>query len=225
MMTKEEKIKLVNSVPFWWQYIDFGDNVFSSGHQGGEGYKTIKNPTQQKLQRIHLPDDLQGKTVLDIGCNNGFFSFECEKRGAKVLAIERPNALKSDILGFKTAKRILNSNVEFKFLDIYDEKIKNLGKFDIVLALGLLYHLKSPYIALEIIRNLVKEYAIIETAFLLDSDEAMMEFVPAPHKNDHCCWYPTKNTLKLMAEDVGFKVTITDIAYSRVTIRGDINAE
>lgn len=98
-----------------------------------------------------LPDDLSGKSVLDIGCNAGFYSFEMKRRGAaRVLGIDSdPHYLAqarfaADALGF--------GDIAFRQLSVYD--VAALGeRFDLVVFMGVLYHLRHPLLALDLIRE------------------------------------------------------------------------
>lgn len=98
-----------------------------------------------------VPDDLTGKTVLDIGCNAGFYSFEMARRGAaRVLGIDAdPRYL--DQARF-AAGALGVSEVEFRQLSIYD--VGALGeRFDLVIFMGVFYHLRHPLLALDLIRE------------------------------------------------------------------------
>jgi tRNA (mo5U34)-methyltransferase len=98
-----------------------------------------------------LPADLSGKTVLDIGCNAGFYSIEMKRRGAtRVLGIDSDERylaqarLASEVLGFE--------GVEFANLSVYD--VGAIGeRFDLVIFMGVLYHLRHPLLALDLIRE------------------------------------------------------------------------
>ncbi len=98
-----------------------------------------------------LPDDLSGKTVLDIGCNAGFYSVEMKRRGAAhVVGIDSDERyleqarLATNALGFR--------DIEFRKLDVYD--VAALGeRFDLVIFMGVLYHLRHPLLALDLIRE------------------------------------------------------------------------
>jgi len=80
-------------------------------HAGSHGER-------EKLRRIQLPEDLRGKSVLDIGCNEGFFAFEAERRGAAyVLAIDSDAMARKK---FHVVKHLLKSNVEFLLLSVSD---------------------------------------------------------------------------------------------------------
>src|SRR3982750_4919786 len=99
----------------------------------------------------HLPADLSGKSVLDIGCNAGFYSIEMKRRGAaRVPGIDSDDRylaqarLASETLGF--------DDIEFAKLDVYD--VGAVGeKFDFVIFMGVLYHLRHPLLALDLIRE------------------------------------------------------------------------
>lgn len=223
-MLKEEKIKLMETISYWWHYIDLGDGIVTPGQQGGKNQKR-PTATDKKLELLQLPTNLQGKTVLDIGCSDGVFSFECKKRGAKrVVAIDDPR-VNVRTKAFFVARQILNMDVEFIFSDIYDLNIKDLGQFDIVLGLGLLYHLKSPLIALDIIKKLTKEFALIETCFV-NRPESIMEYKANFDKDGnrgshgHSMWHPSLIALKEMMRDVGFKtIDVLSIYNNRVVFK------
>jgi tRNA (mo5U34)-methyltransferase len=165
-MAKETVLKKIAEVPFWWHYIEVGYGLLTPGHQRGPRDPTGPN---DYLEKIQLPKDLTGKSVLDIGAWDGLFSFESEKRGAsKVLAIDnfyRDKKEWTESQGFEVAKEILNSKVEFKKASVYDLSPEKFGMFDIVLFLGVFYHLKYPILALEKIYSVTKEMLIIETHY------------------------------------------------------------
>src|SRR4051812_32087072 len=97
-----------------------------------------------------IPSDPRGKTVLDIGCNAGFYSLEMKRRGA-----ERVVAVDFDELYLAQAKfaaEVLEVDIEFRKLSVYDVAL--LGeKFDLVIFMGVLYHLRHPLLALDLIRE------------------------------------------------------------------------
>ena len=104
--------------------------------------------------------------VLDIGTWDGFFAFEFERRGAKVLAIDNWNDDKQ-LATFLFARKQLNSKVEYKKMDVHDLDPNLIGKFDIVFFAGMLYHLRYPLKVLEAIRSVTKGYLIIETVMMV----------------------------------------------------------
>ncbi|PWC27074.1 TIGR04290 family methyltransferase [Teichococcus aestuarii] len=97
-----------------------------------------------------LPQDLSGKSVLDIGCNAGFFSIEMKRRGAAcVLGVDSdPRYLDQA----RFAARVLGLDIEYRELSVYD--VGALGeRFDVVLFMGVLYHLRHPLLALDLLRE------------------------------------------------------------------------
>ena len=140
----------------WWHRIPIGD-VTTPGHN---------EESQSTLDAMNL-GDLTGKTVLDIGCWDGFYSFACEKKNAKrVVASDRFvwDSPEFTDAGFNFAHKHLNSKVEKLHASVEELPEKNLGKFDIVLMLGVLYHAKSPIQYIEIAKELSKGIVIFETA-------------------------------------------------------------
>jgi len=165
-LPKGEVFKKINQVPFWWHRIEVGYGIVTPGHQN-----SFIHPSGPRnyLEKIQLPNSLKGKSVLDIGAWDGFFSFEAEKRGAsKVLAIDnfyRDKLGHTSNQGFEVAKEILKSNVEFKKASVYDLSPEKFGMFNIVFFFGVFYHLKHPLLALEKISSVAKEMLIMETHY------------------------------------------------------------
>ncbi len=131
----------------WFHNIDLGGGLVTAPDHFLGDYP------QFKFARFAdaLPTDLAGKSVLDIGCNAGFYSVEMKRRGAgRVLGIDADDRyleqarLVTGALGF--------DDVEFRKLDVYD--VGALGeKFDVVIFMGVLYHLRHPLLALDLIRE------------------------------------------------------------------------
>jgi tRNA (mo5U34)-methyltransferase len=97
-----------------------------------------------------IPADLTGKSVLDIGCNGGFYSIEMKRRGAaRVLGID----FDEDYLAqARFAARVTGHEIEFARLSVYD--VGALGeRFDVVIFMGVLYHLRHPLLALDLIHE------------------------------------------------------------------------
>jgi len=135
----------------WYHSIELPDGRVIEGHQSVEQLRT-------RLKQFHIPEDLRGKRVLDIGAWDGWFSFEMERRGAEVLALD--SAKNTRLL---EAKTLLGSRIEYRIGDICRTTAKDLGTFDIVLFLGVLYHLKHPLLALENVCGMCREMACIES--------------------------------------------------------------
>ena len=161
----------VNSRP-WFHRIDCGNGIITPGI----------DDSPNKLKALGMPEDLSGKTVLDIGAWDGFFSFEAEGRGGIVTATDffcwngYGRASKE---GFDIAKTARRSKVKELKCPVESLVDSGLEPFDVVLFLGVLYHATDPLGYLKIVRSLTKGFAIIETHVdLLD--------VPVPA----CAYYP-----------------------------------
>ena len=114
-----------------------------------------------------LPADLRGKTVLDIGCNGGFYSLEMKRRGAdRVLGID----FDDDYLAqARFAAEISNLNIEFRKLSVY--KVAELReRFDIVIFMGVLYHLRHPLLALDLLHEHVTRDLLLFQSLLRGSN-------------------------------------------------------
>ena len=117
-----------------------------------------------RWNRYPIPAVLKGKRVLDTGAWDGWFSFEAERRGAEVTAIDCV-----EVPNFREIHRKLASCVDYRVLDFYELPDAQLGTFDYVLFLGILYHLKHPLLALEMVCALTTDTAIVES-FVTDAD-------------------------------------------------------
>ena len=182
----------------WRHTIDLGQGIVTPG----------SDPTAQRLHYLSLPESLQEKSVLDIGANDGFYSFEAERRGAKrVMALDtRDGAVHKD--GFELARRALNSQVEDVEMDVLNVAPETVGIFDIVLFLGVLYHLRHPLLALERIHHITKELLIVESHIDLSwRRQPIMTFYPgAELNNDSTNWWgPNPAALRAMIRSAGFR--------------------
>jgi tRNA (mo5U34)-methyltransferase len=127
-----------------------------------EGVQTLAQQ-RRRLRQFPIAEDLRGKRVLDIGAWDGWFSFEMEKRGASVVAVD---AVRNEKL--LQARDLLGSKIEYHIADVYDLRPVDLGVFDIVLFLGVLYHLKHPMLALERVCALSSELVCVESLVVND---------------------------------------------------------
>jgi tRNA (mo5U34)-methyltransferase len=151
----------------WYHSIQLADGRVIKGLQSIEILK-------ERIARYPIPEDLTGKRVLDIGAWDGWFSFEMERRGASVVALD--SARQNTLL---EAKKLLNSKVEYVIGDICRLTARDLGYFDIVLFFGVLYHLKHPLLALENVCEMTKDFACMESLVVDDASAGtvpMMEF-------------------------------------------------
>jgi tRNA (mo5U34)-methyltransferase len=141
----------------WFHSIDLGGGLVTPG----------RAVTAQQLDVIRMPADLRGKTVLDVGAWDGFFSFEAERRGAERVVAADSRAWEATDgtgkRGFDLARRALRSAVEDVHVDVLDLDPERVGVFDVVLFLGVLYHMRHPLLALERVASVTGELLILET--------------------------------------------------------------
>lgn len=112
----------------------------------------------ERVREFPIPERLDGKRVLDIGTWDGFFAFEMERRGAEVVAIDS-----TEVENFSIARELLGSRAEYRVQDVCELSRERNGVFDIVLFMGVLYHLKHPLLALERVCEVTRELAIVES--------------------------------------------------------------
>jgi tRNA (mo5U34)-methyltransferase len=186
----------------WWHPIDLGSGIVTPGI----------DVTPSRLAEIRMPEDLSGLTVLDIGAWDGFFSFEAERRGAeRVLAVDSfcwDGGGWGTKKGFELARRVLGSRVEDKWIEVLDLSPETVGVFDVVLCLGILYHMKHPLLALERVASVTRRQLIMQTQVdLLAVDRPAIAFYPGTELNgDPTNWCaPNPAALRAMLETVGFR--------------------
>ncbi len=151
-MTSDELRTAVAGIR-WFHTIDLGQGVVTPGEGGN----------QVALRRLGLPQRLDGLTVLDVGASDGFFSFEAERRGARRVLATEIWVGRGTQAGFELARRALGSRVEDKRIDVFDLSPGAVGVFDLVLFLGVLYHLRHPLLALERVSSVTGGQLILET--------------------------------------------------------------
>lgn len=183
--------------------MDLGHGVVTHGQDN----------SPRKLKRLKLPESLVGKSVLDVGAWDGFFSFEAERRSAKrVLATDsfvwRGDVDWADKSGFDLAKQALRSNVEEMEIDVLDLSPSTVGTFDVVLFLGVLYHMKHPLLSLERVASVTGELLVIETVvdMLSARRPAIAYYADDELALDRTNWCaPNPAALVAMLKTVGFK--------------------
>lgn len=169
-----------------------------------------------------VPKDLSGKTVLDIGCNAGYFSLEFKKRNAdRVVSIDFMAHLVGQV---RFASYWFDIPLEPRLMDVYD--VESLGiEFDVVMFVGVLYHLKHPLYALEKVANVCKgalyfqslmrgplgdftpaeDYSYDDTSFFEHPNFPKLYFLEKSFNNDESNWWiATQSCLKAMLRVSGF---------------------
>jgi tRNA (mo5U34)-methyltransferase len=173
-----------------------------------------------------LPADLSGKSVLDIGCNAGFYAIEMKRRGAeRVIAIDEEERY---LAQGRFAAELNNANIEFQQLSVYDvDKLDE--KFDLVLFLGVLYHLRYPLLALDLMHEHVvndvlvfqsmqrgtrkvlplrNDYDFWETDLFGEEGFPIMYFIENRYAGDGTNWWiPNRACVEAMLRSAGFTIT------------------
>jgi tRNA (mo5U34)-methyltransferase len=192
----------------WFQSIDLGHGIVTPG----------VDRSARRLKALQLPARLDGQSVLDIGTWNGFYAFAAEQRGAsRVLATDSAVWREPGIgrAGFDLAHRALNSGVEGREIDVLELSPDTVGEFDVVLFLGVLYHLRHPLLALERVASVTKRHLVLETAVdMLWCGRPAAAFYPGDElKGDASNWWgPNPAATVAMLRDVGFsEVRVVDV--------------
>ena len=223
--------------PEWYHSIELAPGVVTPGRAPLSSWQT-------ELRDLQLPD-LRGKSVLDIGAYDGFFSFETERLGAaRVVALDhyiwsadmvaymadfraaravgktipsphdtahwRPEELPGK-RPFDAVRRCLNSNVESVVGDFMTIDPAETGTFDVVLFLGVLYHLENPLLSMRKVAQFVRPggLCVVETAAMEipgSGDRAFCEFFPGQELNDDASnwWAPNAAALCGLCRAAGF---------------------
>jgi len=190
----------------WYHTIDLGNGIVTKG----------VDDTPYRLARLEFPASFAGKTVLDIGAWDGFFSFEAERRGAaRVLATDHyawhgagwgTGAGKA---GFELAREARRSKVEDLAIDVMDLSPQRVGgTFDVVMFLGVLYHLPHPLLALERVASVTRDLLILETVVdMVGAGRPALAFYPGKElNNDPTNWFgPNIEAVHAMLNTVGFR--------------------
>ena len=173
-----------------------------------------------------IPDDLSGASVLDIGCNGGFYSFEMKRRGAdRVLGLDHDPAYLNQAT---FARDQLGLDVEFRQADVYDiDKAVDNERFDYVLFMGVLYHLRHPLYALEKVAALVRtrllfqsmergawdtmdiapDYPFAERDVFFDERFPRMYFVEHAYAGDRTNWWiPNPACTQALLRSAGLRI-------------------
>jgi len=174
------------------------------------GVKTMGDSNYDPSGRLEevkdwLPDSLDGKSILDIGCNSGAESFYCESIGAEtVVGVELGDLYIKQALW---AKEKLNSKVRFLHKNIEKVGIDPSVKFDYILCLAFIYHVENPILVLRKIHDwlkydgaLILEIQYIEHKGL--EDERLLTFKPYPA----ALFMPSKKAIESMLEYTGFTI-------------------
>lgn len=240
-MDRDELQHKVSLVPFWYHKIELPGGITTPGTQPIDPAK------------YGIPDDLTGKSILDIGAWDGYWTFEAIKRGAsRVFAIDDFSDGTDKLIDRSTEWETFDlcaealgvqDKVERETMNVYEIPML-LPVFDIVFFFGTLYHLKFPFLALNHIRACCKEQIYVETAILngcksaygdwaYDEDDCSMEFYPDDQYglNHTNWWVPSLRCAHAMVEQAGFKNVESwklcsqpnQLSRARGYIKGDVD--
>lgn len=221
MISTDEIRQRVAALGPWFHNLDLMGVQTAPGHFLGD-YPRVK----WSRFSAAIPADLSGRSVLDIGCNAGFYSLEMKRRGAKrVLGIDWDEEYLEQA---RFAAQVTGADVEFRKLSVYD--VGALGeRFDIVLFMGVLYHLRHPLLALDLIHEHVARdmlvfqsmqrgssdveqfednYAFWRTDHFDDLSYPKLHFVEHSYADDPTNWWiPNRACVEAMLRSTGFSIT------------------
>jgi len=205
----------------WFHNIDLAGVPTAPNHFLGD-YPAVK----WRCFAQAVPQDLGGRSVLDIGCNGGFYSIEMKRRGAaRVLGIDSDAGYLAQA---RFAAEVSGLDIEFRELSVYD--IGALGeRFDVVLFLGVLYHLRHPLLALDLIHEhvasdclvfqsmqrgadtvaaLQEDYDFWDMAEFDRPDWPRLHFIEQRYAHDETNWWvPNRACAEAMLRSAGFAIT------------------
>jgi tRNA (mo5U34)-methyltransferase len=195
----------IEAEPSWFLNQDLGGGLVTPGWS---------DPANEKLPYFGLPEDMSGMRVLDIGCNEGFFSFEAERRGAEsVIGIDSSPVV---VQHFHLCRMAMGMKADAYLTNVYDITQRTFGTFDLVMFFGVLYHLRHPLLALEKVFEVASGTLLMQSASFENpalGDESAAEFHPfgiesGPAEKrewDHTVfWVPNSGCIRDMLLHVGF---------------------
>ena len=216
----EEIRRRVEALGPWFHNLDLGGVRTAPDHFLGD-YPAVK----WRRFAHAIPEDLSGRTVLDIGCNGGFYAIEMKRRGAaRVVAIDSDEDYLAQA---RFAAEVTGQEIEFRVLSVYD--VARLGeRFDIVLFMGVLYHLRHPLLALDLIHEHVardllvfqsmqrgspevepaaEDYPFQETAPFDRPGWPKLHFIERCYAGDPTNWWvPNRACVEAMLRSAGFEI-------------------
>jgi tRNA (mo5U34)-methyltransferase len=219
-MTSEHIQERVRELGDWFHNINLRGVQTAPEHFLGD-YPSVK----WRRFAHAVPRDLSGRTVLDVGCNGGFYSIEMKRRGAaRVLGIDSDPRYLAQA---RFAAEVEGVDIEFRQMSIYD--VPSLSeRFDIVLFMGVLYHLRYPLLALDILHTVAvkdllifqsmlrgssrtlqpaRDYDFTESAQFEEPGYPQMYFVERSYAGDSTNWWiPNRSCAEAMLRSAGFEI-------------------
>jgi SAM-dependent methyltransferase len=211
---------LVNSEAIiWYQRYHLSPNVVTPG----------VHDIEEMFDMLGIPQDLSGLSVLDIGTANGGAAFIAERRGAKrVVAVDIYDPHE---YGFAQVAAALGSRAEFHRTSVYELPMVLGEQFDVVLFLGVLYHLRHPLLALDAVRRCARGQVFVDTAVTPSKvGVSHAEFYAGPYEGDTSNWFvPSVSCVIDWMNTSGFKTDLIsawlDDAPYRATFVAQVTEE
>jgi tRNA (mo5U34)-methyltransferase len=194
LFTQEQAEALVASRPWWYHRFEIFPKVFTPGVYDPSGV----------LAGLELPNDLSGQRLLEIGPADGYFTKQLALRGASITAFDY---VAKDFFGFAIMEKLHGASFDFIQGNIYDLSKLDFQPFDLVLCMGVLYHMPDMIRALHVLRGVCADCLILETLIATDlGDEPRARYHPAASLNDDPTnfWSPNIACIESMLTDVGF---------------------
>jgi tRNA (mo5U34)-methyltransferase len=219
-LSREEIRRRVDALGPWFHNLDLQGVSTAPSHFLGD-YPQVK---WRRFADV-IPDNLQGKTVLDIGCNAGFYAMEMKRRGAdRVLGLDTDEEYLAQA---RFAAEVSGLKIEFRKMSAYD--VGQLGeKFDLVIFMGVLYHLRHPLLALDLIQEHVARDLLLFQSMLRGSNQVdrierdydfwtvshfdspgypKMHFIEHKYADDPTNWWaPNRACVEAMLRSAGFAI-------------------
>ena len=219
-LTPEEIEKRVAELGPWFHNLHLAGVQTAPHHFLGD-YPSFK----WRNFKSAIPQDLTGRTVLDVGCNGGFYSIQMKQRGAKrVLGIDHDETYLAQA---RFAAEILDLDIEFRQLSVYE--VGHLREqFDVVFFMGVFYHLRHPLLALDLLRQHVARdwfifqsmlrgsrsspeipdnYPFSETTVFDRPGFPKMHFIEHSYSDDPTNWWiPNRACAEAVLRSAGFKI-------------------
>ena len=218
-MDRAALLTKLQSYKFFFHTIDLGDGVTTPGYP---------IPLHKYLVMEAIASLVPGKEVLDVGCANGLFSFHAEKCGAsRVLAVDN---MERELEPMKELLiPHLKSKVETKLANVLDLSPVEIGRFEVVVCAGLLYHLRYPFWSLRIIRDLMVDggMLILETAVWVDNNRHALLHCPAqadyPYGPESlsCTFFNIKGLVDTLA---AFGLKVVSLRHTTPKVRAILQA-
>src|SRR5829696_925869 len=243
VLSQEQIRRRVAELGQWFHNLDLGGVKTAPDHFLGD-YPAVK---WQRFAAA-VPADLRGKSVLDVGCNAGFYSIEMKRRGAdRVVAIDTDEKYLAQA---RFAAKVNRADIEFRNLSVY--RVGELKEqFHLVLFMGVLYHLRHPLLALDLLHEHVVGDLLVTQSMLRGSSESIevppdfpfweselfenekfpsMYFVEKRYANDPTNWWiPNRACFEAMLRSAGFEILDhpEDEVFicRRTTLSGPLNYE